>query len=162
IDFDLKDTGQKKVISGFDTHEVTMTITVREKGKTLEQSGGMVLTSDMWLTPRVAAMKEIADFDMRYAQKLAGPFVAGASPDQMAAALAMYPHIKDALGRMNKENVNMDGTAIQTIVRMDAGKSAEQVEQEKKQSEQDAKADQPKSVSGALGGFLAKKIAPKE
>ena len=46
-----------------------MTITVREKGKTLEQSGGMVLTSDMWLAPKIAAMKEIADFDVRYAQE---------------------------------------------------------------------------------------------
>ena len=44
IDFDVKNTGEKKTINGFDTHEVVMTITVREKGKTLEQSGGMVVT----------------------------------------------------------------------------------------------------------------------
>ena len=49
-----------------------MTITVREKGKTLEQSGGMVMTTDMWLAPKIAAMKDIADFDVRYAQKLYG------------------------------------------------------------------------------------------
>ena len=73
IDFDVKNTGEKKTINGFDTHQVVMTITVREKGKTLEQSGGMVLTSDMWLAPTIAAMKEIADFDMRYAQKLVRP-----------------------------------------------------------------------------------------
>ena len=46
-----------------------MTITVREKGKTLEQGGGMVLKSDMWLAPTIAAMKEVADFDLKYAQK---------------------------------------------------------------------------------------------
>ena len=68
VDFDVKNTGQKKAINGFDTHQVVMTITVREKGKTLEQSGGLVMTSDMWLAPKIAAMKEIADFDMRYAQ----------------------------------------------------------------------------------------------
>ena len=50
---------QRKTINGFDTHEAIMTITVREKGKTLEQSGGMVMTSDMWLAPKIAAMKEV-------------------------------------------------------------------------------------------------------
>ena len=81
IDFDVKKTGQTKVINGFDTHEVVMTITLREKGKTLEQGGGMVLTSDMWLTPRIVAMKDVLDFDLRYAQKLYGPMIAGASAD---------------------------------------------------------------------------------
>ena len=65
VDFDVKDTGEKKTINGFDTHQTVMTITVREKGKTLEQSGGMVMTTDMWLTPKIPAMKEIAAFDMK-------------------------------------------------------------------------------------------------
>src|SRR5947209_19280679 len=72
VDFDVKNTGAKKAINGFDTHQAVMTITVREKGKTLEQSGGLVVTSDMWLAPRIAAMNEVAEFDMRYAQKLYG------------------------------------------------------------------------------------------
>ena len=75
-----------------------MTITLREKGKTLEQGGGMVMTSDMWLAPKIAAMKEIADFDLRYAQKLYGGMFAGASAEQMAAAMAMYPMMKEAMG----------------------------------------------------------------
>ena len=33
----------------------------------------MVMTSDMWLAPRIPAMKEIAEFDQRYAQKLVRP-----------------------------------------------------------------------------------------
>src|SRR5262249_4043210 len=100
IDFDIKNTGQKKTINGFDTQEQVMTITVREKGKTLEQGGGMVLTSDMWIAPTIKAMKEVADFDVRYAQKLYGGVAAGVSPEQMAAAMAMYPMMKDALGKM--------------------------------------------------------------
>ena len=103
VDFDVKETGQKKAINGFDTHQAIMTITLREKGKTLEQSGGLVITSDMWLAPRIAAMKEIAEFELRYAQALQGPMVTGASPEQMAAALAMYPMLKDGLARMRAE-----------------------------------------------------------
>jgi hypothetical protein len=43
VDLDVKNTGEKKAINGFDTHQAVMTITVREKGKTLEQSGGLVI-----------------------------------------------------------------------------------------------------------------------
>jgi hypothetical protein len=165
VDFDVKNTGQKKTINGFDTHEVVMTITVREKGKTLEQSGGMVLTSDMWLAPTVRSMKEVADFDMRYAQKLYGG-VAGLSAEQMAAALAMYPMIKPALARMSSEGGKLDGTAIETTTTMDAVKSAEQVAQESKDRESSAsKSDdsdaKPQSGLGGLLGGLSKKIGPK-
>src|SRR5579872_1003855 len=37
IDVDVKNTGAKKTINGFDTREMVVTITVREKGKTVEQ-----------------------------------------------------------------------------------------------------------------------------
>ena len=71
IDFEVKDTGQKKDINGFSCREVVMTISVHQKGQKIEDSGGMVLTTNLWLTPKIAAMKEIQDFDRRYAEKLA-------------------------------------------------------------------------------------------
>jgi hypothetical protein len=162
IDFDVKNTGQKKAINGFDTHEAVMTITVREKGKTLEEGGGMVVASDMWLAPKIAAMREIAEFDARYAQKLYGAMIAGVSAEQMAAAMAMYPMMKQALGRMSTEGAKLDGTAIQTTTTMDAVPSAEQMAQ---QASKTAEADsRPTSggISGRLGGMLAKKMAPKK
>ena len=158
IDFDVKNTGAKKTINGFDTREAVMTITVREKGKTLEQGGGMVLTSDMWLAPKIAAMKEIADFDMRYAQKLQGTMMAGASAEDMAAAMAMYPKMKDALARMSSESVKLAGTPIMTTTTMDAVKSAEEAAQEPKQTEDDTR---PSGVGGLFGG-LAKKTMQKK
>ena len=163
IDFDIKNTGEKKTINGFDTHEVVMTITVREKGKTLEQGGGMVMTSDMWLAPKIAAMKEIADFDMRYAQKLYGTMIAGVSAEQMAAAMAMYPMMKQALGKMSAEGGKIEGTPILTTMTMDAVKSAEQIAQEQKAGNSDSSSSSapPTSVGGLLGG-LAKKMAAKK
>jgi hypothetical protein len=161
IDFDIKNTGAKKTINGFETHETVMTITVREKGKTLEQGGGMVMTSDMWLTPKIAAMKEVADFDMRYAQKLYGTMIAGVSAEQMAAAMAMYPMLKPALGKMSAEGGKIEGTPIQTTTTMDAVKSAEQIAEEAKAGSDDSKPAPSGGVSGMLGGF-AKKMAQKK
>ena len=161
IDFDVKNTGAKKPINGFDTHQAVMTITAREKGKTLEQGGGMVVTSDLWLAPRMPAMQEIADFDARYAQKLYGTMIAGVSAEQMAAAMAMYPMMKQALGRMSAEDGKLDGTPIQTTTTMDAVKSEEQIAEEAKASGHDSKSAASGGVGGLLGGF-AKKMAAKK
>jgi hypothetical protein len=156
VDFDVKNTGEKKSINGFDTSQAIMTITVREKGKTLQESGGLVLTSDMWLTPSVPAMKEIADFHMKYAQKLYGPMVAGASPQEMASALALYPMIKPAVERMAAEGSKLQGTPILTTVTFDAVKSAEQLAAEQQNAASSADSGSsapPTSVGGLLGGF---------
>jgi len=159
VDFDIKNTGEKKTINGFDTHETVMTITVREKGKTLEESGGLVTTADMWLAPKIAAMKEIVEFDIKYAKQLYGPMVSGISASQMAAASAMYPMMKDAVAKMSAEGAKLDGTAILTTVTMDAVKSAEQIAQEAKE---ESKPSGGGGISGRLGGMLAKKIGPKK
>jgi hypothetical protein len=163
VDVDVKNTGQRKAINGFDTREMVVTVTVHEKGKTLEQSGGMVMTTDSWLTPKIAAMKEVADFDARYAQKMAGSMIAGVSADQMAAAMTMYPEMKQAMGRMTTEGAKLDGTAILTTLTMDGVKSQEQMAEEAKQKDkpEDSSSGASGGVSGLLGNF-AKKAAAKK
>jgi len=161
VDFNVKNTGERKTINGYETHESVMTITVREKGKTLEQGGGLVTTADMWLAPRIPAMKEIVDFQMRYAQKLYGPMVVGASAEQMAAAMALYPMMKQAIARMNVEGQKLDGTAILTTVTMESVKSADQIAAEAKKSESESKPNVSGGVGGLIGGF-GKKVAAKK
>ena len=121
VDFDLKNTGAARTINGFNTTQTVMTITVREKGKTLNDAGGMVMTTDMWLTKNAPSTDDIAEFDMKYAQKLYGPAVmSGASAQDMAMAMAMYPQIKPALDRMAKEGTKVEGTAILSEMKMEA------------------------------------------
>jgi hypothetical protein len=102
VDFDVKNTGQTKVVNGFDTREVVATITVREKGKKIEDSGGIVMTVDTWLSKSAPSLKEIADFERRYWEKLAGP-ISAVDAQQMATVLAMYPGVKDALARFSRK-----------------------------------------------------------
>jgi hypothetical protein len=164
VDFEVKNTGEKKDINGFSTSQSVMTITVREKGKTLQQSGGMVLTSDIWLTPSVPALKEIADFHMKYAQKLYGPSITGASPQDMASAMAMYPMMKPALEKMAAEGSKMQGMPILTTTTMDAVKSAEEVAAEKQQASETKAAptsSAPTGVGGLIGGF-GRRMAQKK
>jgi len=156
VDFDVKNTGQTKTINGFDTRQVVATVTVREKGKKIQESGGLVMTVDTWLSKSAPSMKEVTDFDRRYYEKLAGPITA-VDAQQMATAMAMFPGLKDAFARLSKEDFG--GTAIQTTTTTDAVKSAEQMKQEAaggSSASSDEKAN-PLSVGGAIGGFMRRR-----
>ncbi|MGE3844381.1 MAG: hypothetical protein AB7I50_22690 [Vicinamibacterales bacterium] len=157
VDFDLKETGQKRAIAGYDTREVVMTITVREKGKTLEQNGGLVLSADMWLAPQIAALKEQMDFDMRYAKKLLADTWTAENMQQMAAAMAMYPGMKDAMERMKKEHVNMSGSPLLTTMTFQAVQGAQQAAQAEKPSE-----ERDGGGGGLMGGLARRMMKKKE
>ncbi len=150
VDFDVKQTGEKKQIAGYDAHEVVMTIAIREKGRTLEESGGFVMTADSWMGPVIPAMKEVAAFDIRYWKQLQ-PDAPGMSAEQMAAVMAMYPQMKTAMERLQKESGKLTGTPLETTTTFDAVKSAEQMAASQSQN----------TSGGGLGGMLARKMMKK-
>ena len=152
IDFDLKETGQTRPIAGYDAREVVMTVTVREKGKTLEDGGGMVMTSDMWMADTIPALDEVRAFDRKYFEALHGPLAAGMDAQQMAMAAALYPMMKGAMERMQKEGTQLKGTALASSTKFEGVKSKEQM----------AQGQQQESGGGGLGGMLARKMAKKE
>ena len=154
IDFDLQESGQRKSINGYDCREVVMTVSVYEKGKKIEESGGMVMTGHMWLTSRIAAMKEMEDFDLRYAQKIAGMFGSAVNAEQMAAAMAMYPYMKEAMAKFQAESVNMDGTTVLTTTTMEAVASREQAAQQQAQQQSPPERESSSSRIPSMGGIL--------
>jgi hypothetical protein len=72
------------------------------------------------MTPNAPSTKDLIDFNRRYAEKVYGPMVVGASQQDMATAMAMYPQMKPALDRMRAEGGKISGTAILTDVKMEA------------------------------------------
>lgn len=163
IDFTLKESGQKKTINGFDCHEVVATVTVRQKDKTADD-GAMQLTTSMWMTPQIAAMKELQDFDRRFAEKLVLPMTKE-TVEQLGPAMATNPGLSEAIGKLDIEKVKMDGTAVLTVMRFEAVGNPDQTAAAAP-APKPAPAEQPKStgiptsVGGLLGGF-GKKPAPK-
>jgi hypothetical protein len=114
VDFDVKETGKKETINGFDTHQTIATVTVREKGKTLEQAGGFVLTSDMWMGPKIPAMAEIASFDRKYFTKVYGSSISSAEMTSAAALLATTPAFAKAMKVFAEKRTAFEGTPIRT------------------------------------------------
>ena len=155
VSVSARETGERKAINGFTCQQVITTITVHEKGKTIENSGGLVMTADSWLAPKNPAVKEIADFDLKYWKALQTPAMADAAA-QMAQALAMYPGLGQAFSKLQSEKVSMDGTAILTTVTVE---SAPNPEQAAKAGE--GEPAKPGGIGGMLGGLgrLGKKKA---
>lgn len=121
IDFDVKETGATKAMAGHDTRQVIATVTMRQKGKSLEEGGGLVLTSDMWLAPRIAALDEIYEFDRKFAQKVYGEMMT-MTADQLAALLAMHPGFEKAQERLAKEGARLAGTPLMTTLTLESVK----------------------------------------
>lgn len=153
FDVDVKETGQRKSLAGHDAREVILTVTGREKGKALEDGGGFVMTSDSWLGPDLPALKELADFDMRYFKQLYGADSFGLAAEQMAMVMAMYPMLKQATDRLNHEEAKLTGTPLATTMTFEAVKSKAQME---------AAAGQQNSGGGGISGMLARRMMKKE
>ncbi len=158
VDFDIKSTGAKQTLNGFDTRQQIVTVSVHEKGKKLEQSGGWVLTSDMWMGPKVAAMNEIYDFDRRFMQKVYGS--AMADMRQIALAMMATPAFGKAMKTFNDKKGTLDGTPILTKMSFETVAGSDpSTQQEAKQNESSA----PTSVQGALvGGLMNRMKARRE
>jgi hypothetical protein len=162
IDFNVEKTGQRKPVSGYDCQQAIMTVAVRQKGKKLEDGGGMVMTTDMWLAPTIPAMQEQAAFMQRYMKKLFGNDTETMARD-FAQAMAMYPQMQAAMERMKKEGAKLDGTAVLTTMKVETVMSPEQA---KAKAEGGDKPKMGLPLPGGLGGMFGKKKktdeAPKE
>lgn len=146
FDVDVRKTGETRTIAGQPASEAVLTITMREKGKKLEESGGMVMTSDMWLAPRVPALDELAAFNLKFAKAVYGGYFSGVNAQQMGALSGMFPGIGGLYERMGTESQKLQGTALSTTTVIETVKSAEQM------------ANAPKSSGGGIGGMLARRM----
>jgi hypothetical protein len=147
VDIDVKNTGQKQEINGYDTHEVVTTITIHEKGKPIEKAGGSIFKADMWIGPRIKEMKEIGDFERRYFSKLYGKEFGAADMQQMAMLIATNPMFAKAAKAFADKRSSFDGTPIRTILTFEGVAGTEQ------QANND-EGGAPTGIGSAIGGLM--------
>ena len=150
FDVDVTETGARKSIAGQDARQVILTITGRAKGETLESGGGFVLTNDMWMGPRVAALDELAQFQLKYVQAVYGAAFTAGDMQQMAGLMAMYPSFAAMAERLRTESGKLDGTALSTTMTFEGVKSEAQMKAANESSSS--------SAGGGLGGMLARRM----
>ncbi len=157
VDFEASKTAEKREIAGHEARLVILRATVREKGRSVQQAGGLLFRNDIWLVPRLPELDELAAWNRRYAQKMAELYGAAsgtASAQQMATLAAMYPGAMQAMQKLQAETekVDLEGTTVATTLTLTAIKSAEQVAAAEK--------DAQKADTG-ISGFLAKQMFKK-
>jgi hypothetical protein len=142
VDVDVKETGETKKIADQATKQVILTLTLRQKDQTLEQGGGFVMTNDMWLAPRVAALDELSAFQLKFAQAVFGEAL-GMDPRQASSISALIPAFGSLATRMAEEGKKLEGTALLTTSTLETVKSEAQLEAASQ------------SGGGGIGGALA-------
>jgi len=151
FDADVKETGQHKSIAGYDAREVIVTVTAHEKDKKVEDSGGLIITSDLWLAPKIAAVDEVTAFNLKYVQAVYGPqFVTDVQ--QLGSTMAMYPSLQPMTAKLHAESAKLQGTVLMSTTTFDSIKSAEEMKD----------AQQPQQSSdtstSSIGSSIAKRM----
>jgi hypothetical protein len=147
FDVEVKPTGQEKAIAGQDAKEFVVTIAMRQQGMKIEESGGLLATSNVWMAPRIAALDEMHEFNMKFVKAVYGDVFSGLNPQQMGAAFAMIPGLGTLVQRMAEESRKLQGTPVMTTTVIENVKSAEQLK------------NAPAATGGGIGGMLARRIA---
>jgi hypothetical protein len=160
VDFSIKESGRTRQIAGHDTRESIATVTVREKGKTLEEAGGMIMETALWMAPEIPALDELQAFRIRYAQQVYGPVMTEAAPS-MAQAIAMYPMMQDAMAKFQAEGQKLTGTALSTEMKFQLQAPPQSTEDQQQAGAQKKDEPPPTSVGGLLGG-IGRRMARKK
>jgi hypothetical protein len=147
IKAEVKTTGETKTLAGQNTRQVVITVTAFEKGKTLEESGGLVLTNELWVGPRIAALNEVTEFNTKFYTAVYGESMA-AMGQQFAGMAAMFPGLQESMKRLGEETRKIEGTALMVVMKTETVKSAAAM----------AQAQSAPASGGGISGALARRM----
>lgn len=165
----VKETGEKKVISGFNTREVILTIEIEATDQKSGNKGAMAVVSNMWLAPQIPGYEEVRDFYKRMGTKLA--WTPGSN------AMAMQPgDMMKGMGQLAKESAKLDGAPVLQIMKMGAAGAGAGMPQSGNAEKPKQSAPPPTAgelagsalsgrlggLAGGLGGFGKKKKPVEE
>lgn len=175
---DVKRTGKRDKVNGFDAEEWLITLTATPKDKSNpENAGAFVMKLDGWYSTTVPGQAEQAAYYKRWAEKM------GIEPQVRTMASALMAQHGDAVKQIAAKMKDLKGVAVRSTFTMeldDGLTPAQKAELEKARADeaksraenakkQDAKDDVDAkleaggslakgNVSGALGGFLSRKL----
>jgi hypothetical protein len=135
IQVDVKETGQRKKINGFDASQVVMTMTMEGMQPGRASGMKMLMEMEMWLSADVPGASEAKAFFQKNADKLPWAAMGGGNP-QMQKSMAA----------MQKKIATLGGVTVLQIVRTKMGGGDPQM--------QEAMARMQAMRGGAPGGAL--------
>jgi hypothetical protein len=167
FDVSVKNTGNSKEVNGLTAQEqvVTLQMHVTDPNAPPSDTGNTVtyvVTTDAWIAPDPPEVKEIQDFDKRFAQKLMAGVDMSAWRDQMtrqnpgmAQMFAGQPGSQDAMTQMAKEMAKLKGTRVMEVTTMGGSGNGTATAQTTAPPPAAASSTPPTSMSGMLGSAVA-------
>src|SRR5580704_6210209 len=107
---DVKETGQKKVINGYNASELV--ITMQMDSPAGAQMGKMQMEMDMWLSSDPPGVKELRAFYQKNMSRF--PWAA------MSAGAAGNPGMQKAMVEMQRKMAEMNGVNVMQVMKMKA------------------------------------------
>ncbi len=116
FDVKVRNTGVQKEISGVQSSESILSLTLNATDTQTQQSGSMAVTNDMWMVPSIPGYEQIRDFYKRFGEKMADSTV-GLGVD-FARLFAQNPAAGQAVGDMANEMQKLKGVPIMQVMRV--------------------------------------------
>jgi hypothetical protein len=127
VKVDVKETGQRKVIGGFNCREVILTMEA-EGPPAARQPGGamkMGVTMDMWVSPDVPGHQEMHAFGQRMASGPGWAAMMGGGPGGAGGNTGM----QKAMAELQKKMANLNGVPVLVVMKIGAAGDAAQAAQ---------------------------------
>lgn len=132
---DVKQTGQKKNINGYNAVEVVMTMAM--DNPQVAQSGmKMTMEIDMWLSPDPPGAQEMSAFYRRNLDKFPWAAMGGGGANS---------GMQKAMGDMQRQIAQLGGVAVLQVIKMKPGNDAQGIDQTRAKLEGMKKAGGPQA-----------------
>jgi hypothetical protein len=156
---ELKRTGEKALIGGFEAERVTITATQSCRNKENGQVCDFGLALDQWIAPNFEASAEAQKYQLAYAEKLG--LGAASSRDFAERAQSMFGRYKGIWSELGTKmaELNMKGYAVKSSFGLGVGGPQCQSTQ---QTQAQGGPQSPPSIGGALGGALGGMFKKKQ
>lgn len=151
----VNNTGQSKLVNGFNAKEMIMTIALEGTDKKTGETGALTITNDMWIAQKIAGYGEIQDFMRRMAEKLAW------TPGGFGMGAMMRPEMIKGMAEAAKEMSKLDGMPVVTIIKIGGtgtGAPDQSMAANQQQQQPQPKADVGEAAGSSAGGMLGRKL----
>lgn len=166
----IKDTGETKVINGFNTRHVLMSVQMEGQDQKTQDKGTFGVDSDLWITKDVSGFAERQEFYKKYALK----FGSSLTPKgMMVPSAGQDPRIGPAMEELRKQAEKMEGVPVLTVTSVNvsgtpaegsqssqpssSSREKDSSSESQQSSSKEAAAQNLSKVLGGFGGFGHKK-----
>lgn len=142
----VQETGQRKTIGAYDTHEAIVKVIMHMKDAKTGQTSDMTIRSDMWLAPDIAGYDEVRTFQKNLAEKL-GISLAGGMGGMMR------PEMLKGMSQAAAEASKLKGVPVYDIVSIEGTPDPGAPPQSASSGNNDSQPTSMTQALGRLGGF---------